>query len=108
VASAGEHVFPRTLAQIHSKRGTPVRALFFVGCITAFWALVGEFARLIDILMCLIWLCYFITIVGLLRLRILYPDAPRPFRVWTPLAIVFCFVAGWLAFVPFFNMLANI
>ncbi|RKP25423.1 amino acid/polyamine transporter I, partial [Syncephalis pseudoplumigaleata] len=101
VASAGgQSVFPPCLAHIHSKRGTPVRALFFVGGITAFWAVVGDFARLVDTLMCLIWMCYFVTIVGLLRMRIIYPDAPRPFRVWTPLAVVFCIIAGSLTIVP--------
>ncbi|KAI9593985.1 amino acid/polyamine transporter I [Syncephalis fuscata] len=108
VASAGDSsIFPKTLAHIHATRGTPVRALFFVGTVTSFWALIGDFASLVDILMCIIWFCYFITIVGLLRLRVLYPDAPRPFRVWTPLAVMFCIVAGSLAITPLFNMAKN-
>lgn len=46
------------------------------------------------------WLFYCVTIAGLIRLRYTRPDLPRPFRVFTPLAYIFCLVTFGLTLYP--------
>jgi amino acid transporter len=101
VASGGsQSVFPKCLAQLHPTRETPVRALWFVSFITSIWIWIGDFTQLANVVMFLVWIIYLMTTVGLLRLRRILPNAPRAFRVWTPIAVLFCMVAMFLIVAP--------
>ncbi|RKP10640.1 amino acid/polyamine transporter I, partial [Thamnocephalis sphaerospora] len=109
LASTSAHaIFPRALARLHPTRETPVRALLFVGVVASAWACTGDFAQLANVVMFLFWISYLATVLGLLRMRISFPDAPRAFRVWTPVAVVFCIVTAFLVIAPLLDASGNI
>lgn len=94
-------ILPRRFAHLHPKRQTPIAALVLTGMCSAALTLVGDFDFLIKMYSFTTWLFFFVTAVGLIVLRFKEPNMPRPFRVWTPVAYVFCMVAAFLVIFPF-------
>lgn len=103
VAAAEDGIlFPKTLAHYHRKREVPVRALVLTGVIGSLWCIPGDFTYLANIYSFTGWLWYGITIAGLIYMRFTtdMKTAERPFKVWLPVAIVFCVVDCYLVVAP--------
>lgn len=48
-----------------------------------------------------VWIFFFLTILGLLKLRYSAPDMPRPFKVYLFVPILFLLIAVFLIIFPF-------
>ncbi len=69
---------------------TPSGAVVFQGCVAILLVLTGTYQELYSYTMFATWMFLAMTAVALIRLRVIRPTLPRPFRVWgypwTPLA----------------------
>ncbi|KJZ73150.1 hypothetical protein HIM_07534 [Hirsutella minnesotensis 3608] len=75
---------------------TPIYALIFNGTLSAGYCLVGEFATLITFTGVAGYTFYFITVLGLIVLRVKEPQLERPYKTWITTPIVFCCVSLFL------------
>ncbi|MCJ1299621.1 hypothetical protein MMC08_002413 [Hypocenomyce scalaris] len=75
---------------------TPVNALMFNALLTACYLLVGEFSTLITFYGVAGYSFYFITVLGLIVLRVREPYLERPYRTWISTPIIFCCVSLFL------------
>ena len=100
VAEASDGVLlPRFIANL-SGRSTPVNALIFNTIICCLLLIPGDFNFLADIYSFVVWNWYLITILALLWLRRIRPDAPRPFKVPIIFALIFLIAACFLLIFP--------
>lgn len=75
---------------------TPIYALVLNASITAIFIIVGEFSTLITFYGVAGYTFYFITVLGLIVLRIREPNLERPYRTWITTPIIFCCVSLFL------------
>ncbi|CAJ2507393.1 Uu.00g085790.m01.CDS01 [Anthostomella pinea] len=75
---------------------TPVNALIFNGVLTAIYALVGEFGELLTFYGVAGYSFYFLTVLGLIILRVNEPQLERPYKTWITTPIIFCCVSLFL------------
>ena len=64
------------------------------------YILLGDFNELVDYFSFAAWVFYFITVLGLLRLRCTMPDVKREFKVPIVIPILFCICALYLIIAP--------
>lgn len=95
-ASARNGWLPSCFGVVSSYSQTPVRAIIGQASAAALALLIGDFEHLVSYFGSASWLFYFLTVVGLLRLRWLEPNLPRPYRVPTFAPVAFCLVAAVL------------
>jgi amino acid transporter len=93
------------LAVIDSKFQTPIRALV-VNCIITIALIVGPppgaaFDFLVEMVGYPTWIFYGLSLVGLLILRKSHAHLERPYKVFSPIAIVFILVSIFLSIFPF-------
>ncbi|KAL9582704.1 MAG: hypothetical protein Q9203_005381, partial [Teloschistes exilis] len=69
---------------------TPIPALVFNALLTAAYVLVGEFGTLITFYGVAGYSFYFLTVLGLIVLRVKEPHLERPYRTWLSTPIIFC------------------
>ncbi|KAL8807444.1 MAG: hypothetical protein Q9200_004662, partial [Gallowayella weberi] len=69
---------------------TPITALVFNALLTALYILVGSFPTLITFYGVAGYSFYFLTVLGLIVLRIKEPRLERPYRTWISTPIIFC------------------
>ncbi|KAJ3305306.1 hypothetical protein HDV03_001599 [Kappamyces sp. JEL0829] len=81
---------PSFLGAINKATRTPLNALLLQASFTAMLILIGSFKKLVNIYSIIIWIWYFLTVLGLLIMRLTEPFAVRPFKVWTVVPIAFC------------------
>jgi len=95
-AMASDGLYFRGLEKISEKTKVPVRAAVFVGALASALALVGNYDRLTDYAIFLLWLFYGLTAASVIVLRRRMPDTPRPFRVpfYPVLPVVFLLVTA--------------
>lgn len=92
------------LAKLHTCFGdddvglfyTPIYALILNGLLTAGYCIVGEFATLVTFYGVAGYTFYFITVLGLIVLRVKEPKLERPYKTWITTPIVFCCVSLFL------------
>ena len=90
-AMAVDGVYFRFLNKL-SAGGVPVRAGFFLAAIASALALSGNYDRLSDYAIFVLWLFYGLTATCVLVLRRRRPEAERPYRVWgyPAVPVLFC------------------
>lgn len=75
---------------------TPIYAMAFNAALTAVYISVGEFATLVTFYGVAGYTFYFLTVLGLIVLRIREPHLERPYRTWITTPIIFCCVSLFL------------
>lgn len=81
----------RPLAR-RSRTGVPVAAILLQCAVATLLLLTQSFEAVLDFIQFSLTFCSFLTVLGLIRLRITRPDLPRPCRTWgypvTPLVFL--------------------
>jgi amino acid transporter len=75
---------------------TPIPALVLNGLLTTAYVLVGEFGTLLTFYGVAGYTFYFITVLGLIVLRVREPSLERPYKTWLTTPIIFCCVSLFL------------
>jgi amino acid transporter len=75
---------------------TPVNAMLLNGLLTAIYVALGEFNTLITFYGVAGYSFYFLTVLGLIVLRIREPNLERPYKTWITTPIIFCCVSLFL------------
>ena len=75
---------------------TPIAAMVFNGLLTMAYVLVGEFATLVTFYGVAGYTFYFLTVLGLIVLRVREPYLERPYRTWITTPVIFCCVSLFL------------
>ncbi|KAI9813813.1 MAG: hypothetical protein M1827_003603 [Pycnora praestabilis] len=75
---------------------TPINAMLLNAGLTACYILVGEFGTLVTFYGVAGYTFYFLTVLGLIVLRIREPHLERPYRTWISTPIIFCCVSLFL------------
>jgi amino acid transporter len=75
---------------------TPIYAMAFNGALTTIYIVVGEFGTLVTFYGVAGYTFYFLTVLGLIVLRIREPRLERPYRTWITTPIIFCCVSLFL------------
>jgi amino acid transporter len=75
---------------------TPVNALVLNGVLTAAYVCVGEFGELLTFYGVAGYSFYFLTVLGLIILRVKEPHLERPYKTWITTPIIFCCVSLFL------------
>jgi amino acid transporter len=75
---------------------TPVYAMVLNASLTALYILVGEFGTLVTFYGVAGYTFYFMTVLGLIILRVKEPDLERPYKTWITTPIIFCCVSLFL------------
>lgn len=75
---------------------TPVYALLLNCALTVGYCIVGEFSTLVTFYGVAGYTFYFLTVLGLIVLRVREPQLERPYRTWITTPIIFCCVSLFL------------
>ncbi len=75
---------------------TPIYALALNGALTCVYVLVGEFGTLLTFYGVAGYTFYFLTVLGLIILRVREPQLERPYKAWITTPIIFCCVSLFL------------
>ncbi|MCJ1277005.1 hypothetical protein MMC21_004814 [Puttea exsequens] len=75
---------------------TPINAMVFNAVLTAAYVVVGEFGTLVTFYGVAGYSFYFLTVLGLIVLRVREPYLERPYRTWISTPIIFCCVSLFL------------
>ncbi|KAI9778360.1 MAG: hypothetical protein M1839_008147 [Geoglossum umbratile] len=75
---------------------TPIYAMMLNTCLTAAYIFVGEFSTLLTFYGVAGYTFYFLTVLGLIVLRVREPHLERPYRTWISTPIIFCCVSLFL------------
>lgn len=75
---------------------TPIPALTLNAVLTAAYVVVGEFGTLLTFYGVAGYTFYFLTVLGLIVLRVREPNLERPYRTWITTPIIFCCVSLFL------------
>ncbi|KAF8625777.1 hypothetical protein AX15_005169 [Amanita polypyramis BW_CC] len=100
-AAGRERYLPALFGRLHSTRKTPLNAALLQAFITiAFIVIGGGFRSLVNFSVVASWSFYFLTVLGLVILRIKEPMLERPYRTWIITPLIFCAVAIFLLCMP--------
>ncbi|PKS05323.1 hypothetical protein jhhlp_008697 [Lomentospora prolificans] len=75
---------------------TPVYSLLLNCALTLAYVIVGEFSTLLTFYGVAGYTFYFVTVLGLIVLRVREPNLERPYRTWITTPIIFCCVSLFL------------
>lgn len=75
---------------------TPINAMVFNALICTAYIIVGEFGTLVTFYGVAGYTFYFLTVLGLIVLRVREPNLERPYRTWISTPIIFCCVSLFL------------
>ncbi|KAM0301948.1 hypothetical protein HYE67_004284 [Fusarium culmorum] len=75
---------------------TPVYALILNAVLTTGYIIVGEFSTLVTFYGVAGYAFYFLTVLGVIVLRVKEPELPRPYKTWITTPIIFCCVSIFL------------
>ncbi|KAI5867255.1 amino acid permease-domain-containing protein [Durotheca rogersii] len=75
---------------------TPVYALALNCVLTGIYVVVGEFGELVTFYGVAGYSFYFLTVLGLIILRVKEPNLERPYKTWITTPIIFCCVSLFL------------
>ncbi|KAJ5147763.1 hypothetical protein N7526_001115 [Penicillium atrosanguineum] len=75
---------------------TPINAMAFNATLTTIYIVMGEFSTLVTFYGVAGYTFYFLTVLGLIVLRIREPHLERPYRTWITTPIIFCCVSLFL------------
>lgn len=75
---------------------TPVNALILNAVLTCGYCMAGEFSTLVTFYGVAGYTFYFVTVLGLIVLRVKEPHLERPYKTWIATPIIFCCVSLFL------------
>ena len=75
---------------------TPINAMLLNAVLTTAYILVGEFGTLLTFYGVAGYSFYFVTVLGVIVLRVREPALERPYRTWISTPIIFCCVSLFL------------
>ena len=75
---------------------TPINAMLLNACLTACYIFVGEFGTLVTFYGVAGYTFYFLTVLGLIILRVKEPHLERPYKTWITTPVIFCCVSLFL------------
>jgi amino acid transporter len=75
---------------------TPINAMVLNALLTTAYVVVGEFSTLLTFYGVAGYTFYFITVLGLIVLRVREPNLERPYKTWITTPIIFCCVSLFL------------
>ena len=93
-------LFPTVLSKNNKKLRTPLTSLVLTAIISCVYTLIPDLEILFNVFSFVTCVYTFLAVVGLFILRRTCPDLHRPFRVYTPIAVIFCFVSLILIIYP--------
>ncbi|KAH7889240.1 amino acid permease-domain-containing protein [Phlebopus sp. FC_14] len=100
-AAGREGYLPAMFGKLNKSRKTPLNALLLQASMTiAFIVVGGGFRSLINFSVVASWSFYFLTVLGLVILRVKEPHLPRPYKTWIVTPLIFCAVALFLLCMP--------
>ncbi|KAJ7452382.1 L-methionine transporter [Mycena galericulata] len=100
-AAGREGYLPALFGRLHTTRKTPVNASLLQAAITTAFILIGGgFRSLINFSVVASWAFYFLTVLGLVILRVKEPMLERPYKTWIITPLTFCAVALFLLCMP--------
>ncbi|KAI8921321.1 amino acid/polyamine transporter I [Powellomyces hirtus] len=94
-------IFPRFLSRTHATRGAPIYAIFLTAIVSIALIFAGNLDFLVGMYAFSSYFFFFWTVVGLIVMRFTRPQMHRPFRVWIPVAVLFCLVSVFVVVFPF-------
>ena len=65
-----------------SRTDVPARAILLQLCVASVLLLSQSFEAVLDFIQFSLTLCSFLTVLGVIKMRITAPDLPRPYRAW--------------------------
>jgi APA family basic amino acid/polyamine antiporter len=99
-AMAQDGLMPRALTKVHPKWGTPVASIWVqAACGVLIIVTLQGFHDVTDFVVFAAFLFYAMTVAAVYRLRIVKPNASRPYRCWGYPVTPFLFIAVSIAFV---------
>ncbi|KAJ7774570.1 amino acid permease-domain-containing protein [Mycena maculata] len=100
-AAGREGYLPAMFGRLHTTRKTPLNASLLQAAITTAFILIGgSFRSLINFSVVASWAFYFLTVLGLVILRVKEPMLERPYKTWIITPLTFCAVALFLLCMP--------
>ncbi|KAG6814370.1 hypothetical protein H0H92_010956 [Tricholoma furcatifolium] len=100
-AAGKERFLPAFFGRLHASRKTPLNAALLQSAITITFIMAGGgFRSLINFAVVASWAFYFLTVLGLIILRVKEPSLERPYKTWIITPIIFCAVALFLLIMP--------
>lgn len=100
-AAGRERFLPSLFGRLHKTRKTPLNAALLQAAVTICFILIGGgFRSLINFAVVASWAFYFLTVLGVVILRIKEPSLDRPYRTWITTPLIFCGVALFLLCMP--------
>ncbi|CCU82854.1 large neutral amino acids transporter [Blumeria hordei DH14] len=75
---------------------TPIKAMMLNAGFTIFYIIIGEFSTLVTFYGVAGYSFYFLTVLGLIILRVREPHLERPYKTWITTPIIFCCVSLFL------------
>ncbi|CAZ82461.1 unnamed protein product [Tuber melanosporum] len=91
-----EGYLPAIFGTVQSWNKTPIYAMLLNSFLTALYISVGEFGTLLTFYGVAGYTFYFLTVLGLIVLRVKEPSLERPYRTWITTPIIFCCVSLFL------------
>jgi len=96
-----EGYLPSMFGTLNSRLKTPLNAMLLQAVITIAFICFGDgFRSLITFAVVLSWLAFFLTVLGLIVLRVKEPSLERPYKTWITTPLIFCAVALFLLCMP--------
>ncbi|KAG1756731.1 amino acid permease-domain-containing protein [Suillus paluster] len=96
-----EGYIPAMFGRLNKSRQTPVNAILLQAVITiVFIVFGGGFRSLINFSVVASWSFFFLTVLGLVILRVKEPMLERPYKTWIVTPLTFCAVALFLLCMP--------
>jgi basic amino acid/polyamine antiporter, APA family len=96
----GEDIPALRLFARKSSQGAPAFAILFQLAVANLMLFTRSFEAVLDFIQFALLFCSFFTVLGVIKLRVTHPDAPRPYRAWgypvTPL--VFLLVTAFMMY----------
>src|SRR5450756_745926 len=96
----GEDIPALRVFSRRSTQGAPVYAILFQLAVASLMLFTRSFEKVLDFIQFALLFCSFFTVLGVVKLRIVRPDLPRPYRAWgypiTP--VVFLLVTAFMMY----------
>ncbi|KAF8549883.1 amino acid transporter [Imleria badia] len=100
-AAGREGYLPAMFGKLNKSRKTPMNAILLqTGMTIAFIVIGGGFRSLVNFSVVASWSFYFLTVLGLVILRVKEPNLERPYKTWIITPLTFCAVAIFLLCMP--------
>ncbi|KZT66268.1 hypothetical protein DAEQUDRAFT_715307 [Daedalea quercina L-15889] len=100
-AAGKEGYLPALFGRLHQRLQTPLNAMCLQASLTIMFIVVGGgFRSLINFSVVAAWTFYFLTVLGVLVLRVKEPQLERPYRTWITTPLIFCAVCIFLLSMP--------